>query len=81
VTGYPGFDDPHAREQIAPEREPAAPDLGLFARIEGMLREEQALLRIPARERSPYQHGRLRQIAAELDGVFERLRRRAERLA
>jgi hypothetical protein len=80
VTGYPGAGDPHAREQIAPERAPGSPDTGLFARIEGLLGEEQALLRIPAKERSPHERSRLREIGAELDRAFESLSRRARRL-
>jgi hypothetical protein len=59
---------------------PAPRDLGLFARIEGLAGEEDALLRIPARDRSPEQHARLRDIAHELDRTFDRLRERAERI-
>ena len=79
MTGYVGWDDPHAREEIAPERVPGKPELGLFARIEGLLGEEKALLEIPARERTDRHHSRLREIAAELDRAWEKLRERAER--
>lgn len=76
MTGYVGWDDPHAREEIAPERVPGRPELGLFARIEGLLGEEKALLAIPAKERSGRQHNRLRELTAELDRVWEKLRDR-----
>jgi hypothetical protein len=59
-------------------REP--PGASLFARIEGLLGEEDALLLIPARERTEDQHDRLRAIGDELDRIWERLRERAERL-
>jgi hypothetical protein len=59
----------------------ALPEEGLFARIEGLVGEEDALLRIPARERTAEQHERLRSIGAELDRAWEKLRRRAERPA
>jgi hypothetical protein len=57
------------------------PEEGLFARIEGLVGQEDALLRIPARERTEEQHDRLRSIGAELDRAFEKLRERAERRA
>jgi hypothetical protein len=57
------------------------PEDGLFARIEGLVGQEDALLRIPARERTEEQHDRLHSIGAELDRVFERLRERAGRRA
>ena len=63
--------------------DPAAPppEEGLFARIEGLVGEEAAMLRIPAEERSLQQRERLRSIADELDRAFESLRDRARRLA
>jgi hypothetical protein len=54
---------------------------GLFARIEGLVGQEAAMLSIPAEERSREQHERLHSIAGELDRVFEHLRERARRLA
>jgi hypothetical protein len=60
--------------------EPPA-DLGLFARIEGLVGEERALLEIPVRERSQRQKDRLRELGEELDRILETLRTRAERLA
>ena len=55
-------------------------DLGLFARVEGLVGEEKALLEIPARERSRRQQDRLREVGAELDRIWEALRARAARL-
>jgi hypothetical protein len=56
------------------------PDLSLFARIEALLGEEEALLLIPARDRKQHEHERLREIGDELDRIWERLRERARRL-
>jgi hypothetical protein len=64
-----------------PPRGSEDPELTLFARVEGLVGEEHALLRIPALERSQEQHDRLRSIGDELDRAFEKLRERAERLA
>jgi hypothetical protein len=80
TTAFPGADDPHAREQIAPERVPDSPDMKLFAHIEGLVGEEEALLEIPAKQRSRQQEHRLREIGAALDPLFEKLRERAQRL-
>ena len=55
-------------------------DLDLFARIEGLVGEEKALLEIPARERSQEQKDRLRDVGAELDRISDALRARAARL-
>jgi hypothetical protein len=68
---------PKGRDELAPE--PAW--LGDYARIEGLIGEEDALLRIPAHERSEAQKERLRSIGDELDRMWDALRRRAERLA
>jgi hypothetical protein len=56
-------------------------DVATFARIEGLVGEERALLRIPAGERTREQHERLHHITSELDRIFEHLRERAERIA
>jgi hypothetical protein len=66
-----------------PPREPDPPggDLDVFARVEGLIGEEDALLMIPAKERTQEQHDRLRAIREELDRVLDALRRRAERFA
>ena len=63
--------------------DPAAPpaEAGLFARIEGLVGQEHALLQIPADKRSEHQHERLRAISEELDRVWDKLRERAERVA
>jgi hypothetical protein len=57
------------------------PDLGLFARLEGLLGEEEALLLIPAHERKEHERDRLRAVTEELDRVWARLRDRADRHA
>jgi Protein of unknown function (DUF2630) len=72
-------------EGLEPERgpedfEPGSPDIELFARVEGLVGEEAALLAIPDKDRSPHHHARLKAIEEELDRVFEHLRERAERL-
>ena len=54
--------------------------LGLFARVEGLVGEEKALLEIPARDRSRQQRDRLRDVGAELDRIWESMRARAARL-
>jgi hypothetical protein len=59
---------------------PVPEGLRLFARIERLCGEEEALLAIPARDRSRQEHDRLRAIAEELDHAWERLRERAQRL-
>jgi hypothetical protein len=68
---------------VQPPDDKAAPpaDLSLFARIEGLVGEERALLEIPVRERSQTQKERLRDLGDELDRMWETLRARAERLA
>lgn len=73
---FPAWWEEHRAQYMNAE----LPEDGLFARIEGLVGEEEALLRIPARQRSRDQHERLRSIAAELDRVWEKLRDRAERL-
>jgi hypothetical protein len=58
-----------------------APELDLFARIEGLTGEEHALLQVPGDQRTTAQHDRLHAIARELDRAWDKLRERAERLA
>jgi hypothetical protein len=72
------FPVPHPRDPK--EYVPESPGAELFARIEGLLGEERALLAIPAAERRPHEHERLREIGHELDRIWEKLRERAERL-
>jgi Protein of unknown function (DUF2630) len=63
------------------EELPALPDdLRLFARLEGLVGQEAALLAIPADRRTDGERDRLRAITVELDRMWERLRERAERL-
>ena len=59
---------------------PIPPELELFARIEGLVGEEAALLAIPRQERKREQHDRLREISAELDRIWEKLQERATHL-
>jgi len=56
---------------------PIPPELELFARIEGLVGEEAALLAIPRQERKREQRDRLREISAELDRIWEKLEERA----
>jgi hypothetical protein len=72
---FPGWWEQHRAEYMNAE----FPEQGLFAHIEGLLGEEDALLRIPAEERSDEHHQRLGSIARELDRVFERLHERTKR--
>jgi hypothetical protein len=75
-AGVPGWQDIRTPGDLATRSE----GLDLFARIEGLVGEEHALLRIPAERRTDHEHARLREIGAELDRIWERLRERAERL-
>jgi hypothetical protein len=59
---------------------PIPPELELFARIEGLVGEEAALLAIPRQERKREQRDRLREISAELDRIWEKLQARATHL-
>jgi hypothetical protein len=60
---------------------PIPAELELFARIEGLVGEEAALLAEPLEHRRQEQRERLRAISGELDRIWEKLRERAERLA
>jgi Protein of unknown function (DUF2630) len=59
---------------------PIPPELELFARIEGLVGEEAALLAIAHENRDREQRERLGAVSAELDRIWERLRERADRL-
>jgi hypothetical protein len=76
MSVLPGQQPPRRRDELVPESD----DLRLFARIEGLVGEEAALLDIPHHERSGAQHERLRAITEELDRIWEKLRERAERV-
>jgi hypothetical protein len=67
---------PRGKDELAPD------PLGLetFARLEGLIGQETALLKIPAKDRDREQNERLGSIADELDRLWDLLRRRAERL-
>jgi hypothetical protein len=58
---------------------PIPPELELYARIEGLVGEEAAILAVAEEERRQEHHERLRAISAELDRIWEHLRERAER--
>ena len=70
------MDHPKRKDELDPDPKGVA----TFARLEGLIDEEAALLLIPARERSREQHDRLTIIGRELDRLSERLRERAARL-
>jgi hypothetical protein len=75
-----GFEDPESRSEEVPRRLPGvSDDLEAFARVEGLVGEEQALLTIPAEQRSEEHQDRLRVIGEELDHAWEHLRERATR--
>jgi hypothetical protein len=75
MSVFPGWWEQHRAEYSDAD----FPEEGLYARIEGLAGEEDALLQIPAHERTEEHHARLGSIARELDRVWERLRERAER--
>jgi hypothetical protein len=66
--------------RTADDLSPIPYELRLFARIEGLVGEEAALLAIPHEKRRRDQHERLRAISAELDRIWEMLRERTHRL-
>jgi hypothetical protein len=70
--------DPYPRDKS--ELNPDPLELDLYARLEGLVDEEAALLKIPAAERSREQHDRLHALGTELDRLWGKLRERAERL-
>ena len=72
MSVFPGWELP-----VTPDDEPDD-EMALFARIEGLIGEEAALLAIPARERTKEEDGRLRRISDELDRIWASLRRRSE---
>jgi hypothetical protein len=53
-------------------------DADIYARIERLVGQEDALLRIPAEQRSQDDRDGLLAIGHELDRIFEKLRERAE---
>jgi hypothetical protein len=77
MTAFPGPEPPLGKTLATPD----PTDVTYFARIEDLVGEEQALLAIPADERSPAQRDRLYTISTDLDRIFEKLRERAQRLA
>jgi hypothetical protein len=77
MSAFPGWEQPRTRDEI----NPPLPEKELYARIEGLIGQEIALLDIPAHQRTDAEHDRLHAIGAELDGIFARLRERAEQLS
>jgi hypothetical protein len=73
MSAFPGGELPRTPDEITPPPEQEE----LFARIEGLLGEETALLDIPAHERTHVHHARLEQITKDLDRLWHRLRERA----
>jgi hypothetical protein len=73
MSAFPGGELPRTPDEIAPPPE----ERELFARIEGLIGEEIALLDIPAHERSDAHNARLEQITKDLDRLWDRLRERA----
>jgi hypothetical protein len=65
---------------VVKDLSPIPSELELFARIEGLVGEEAALLAIPRQERNREQRDRLREISAELDRIWEKLQERASHL-
>jgi hypothetical protein len=76
MSAFPGWELPRTRDEI----NPPLPEKELYARIEGLIGQEIALLDIPAEQRTHAEHDRLHAIGAELDRIHERLRERAESL-
>jgi Protein of unknown function (DUF2630) len=60
--------------QLPGDKADVPADLSLFARVEGLVGEEKALLEIPRPSRQ--QRDRLREVGAELDHIWEALRAR-----
>jgi hypothetical protein len=71
--------EPNLEKLHEMEGEHLPDDIRLYSQLEGLVGEEDALLLIPAHERSREQHHRLRAITEELDRMFERLHHRHAR--
>jgi hypothetical protein len=76
MSALPGQQPPRRPDELVPEEG----DVRMFARIEGLVGEEAALIAIPADQRTGAQHDRLRALTEELDRIWEKLRERAERI-
>jgi hypothetical protein len=74
------FRDTEPRSALVPrDTTGLSDDLEVFARLEGLVREEIALLAIPAHQLAAQQRERLRAVTEELDRIWGRLRERAQR--
>jgi hypothetical protein len=59
--------------------EASLPDeLSLFSRVEGLVGQEEAFLKIPEGERSEEQRAHLQAISRQLDEIWHKLQARAE---
>jgi hypothetical protein len=76
MTAFEGLEPERGPEDFVP----GSRDLELYAHVEGLMGEEQALLAVPHEDRSQHHHDRLKAIGEELDRAFEKLRERAERV-
>jgi hypothetical protein len=72
--------DPAPYPKRKDELNPDPKGVTTFARMEGLIDEEAALLLIPGRERSREQRERLTIVGRELDRLSQMLRERAARL-
>jgi hypothetical protein len=74
------FRQPGLTPDRVDELSPIPPEVHLFARIEHLVGEEARLLAEWRETRKEEHRERLRAISNELDGIWEMLRERAERL-
>ena len=76
MSVFPGGEIPLAHEG----HEPHVSKTDIYAHVEGLCCEEDALLAVPDHERTPHQHERLHEIGEELNRVWSRLSERAHAL-
>jgi hypothetical protein len=76
LMALPGDIEELARAEV---HEPELPEeLRTFARIEGLMGQEHALLLIPAEKRTDRERRLLKAVTAELDRIVEKLKERSE---
>ena len=80
MTGFGSADEELAREHEK-DLSPIPRDFEAYARVEGLVGEENELLEEAEEGRKEEHRERLHAIAQELDRAWETLRRRAERRA
>jgi hypothetical protein len=71
--------DPEALVRAAADEPELPEELRTFARIEGLLGQEHALLLIPAKKRTARERRLLKAVTAELDRIVEKLKERPAR--